>query len=112
MDIDTYARQVATRLNRILDWEDEMAEARARVAPPPERRLTFAPCQDSELDFLAHNGKVITAKATRKNPGRFAAHIEVCRGCSIRDDCLEIATLYKETHGIWGGKLPHERRTH
>lgn len=35
---------------------------------------------------------------------------EVCRGCVVRDDCLEFALGNGEKFGIWGGLSERERR--
>lgn len=35
---------------------------------------------------------------------------EVCRGCIVREDCLEFALSYGEKFGIWGGMSERERR--
>ena len=35
---------------------------------------------------------------------------EVCRGCVVREDCLEYALKIKEPHGIWGGLNEAERK--
>ena len=35
---------------------------------------------------------------------------EVCRGCVVRDECLEYAVTYGEKFGIWGGLSERERR--
>ena len=35
---------------------------------------------------------------------------EVCRGCVVRDDCLEYALENGEKFGIWGGMSERERR--
>ncbi len=34
----------------------------------------------------------------------------VCRGCVVRDDCLEYALINGEKFGIWGGLSERERR--
>jgi WhiB family redox-sensing transcriptional regulator len=34
----------------------------------------------------------------------------VCRGCEVRDDCLEYALANGEKFGIWGGLSERERR--
>jgi WhiB family redox-sensing transcriptional regulator len=34
----------------------------------------------------------------------------VCRGCVVREDCLEHALANAERFGIWGGKSERERR--
>ena len=35
---------------------------------------------------------------------------EVCRGCVVREDCLEYALDNGEKFGIWGGLSERERR--
>jgi WhiB family redox-sensing transcriptional regulator len=35
---------------------------------------------------------------------------EVCRGCVVRDECLEFALQNGEKFGIWGGLSERERR--
>src|SRR2546423_15546851 len=35
---------------------------------------------------------------------------EVCRGCVVREDCLEYALANGEKVGIWGGMSERERR--
>lgn len=35
---------------------------------------------------------------------------EVCRGCIVREDCLEYALANGEKFGIWGGMSERERR--
>ena len=34
----------------------------------------------------------------------------VCKGCEVRDDCLEYALANGEKFGIWGGLSERERR--
>jgi len=34
----------------------------------------------------------------------------VCRGCTVREDCLEYALANGEKFGIWGGLSERERR--
>ena len=46
-------------------------------------------------------------------PGRGASTREakeVCRGCVVREDCLEYALANGEKFGIWGGLSERERR--
>lgn len=35
---------------------------------------------------------------------------EVCRGCVVREECLEFALTNGEKFGIWGGMSERERR--
>lgn len=35
---------------------------------------------------------------------------EVCRGCTVREHCLEYALVTGEKFGIWGGMSERERR--
>lgn len=52
---------------------------------------------DPELFFPQRGGSTREAK-------------EVCRGCVVREDCLEYAISYGEKFGIWGGLSERERR--
>jgi len=54
--------------------------------------------QRPELDFFPTRGQSVI-------PLR-----EVCRGCSVRTDCLHYALTNRERVGIWGGLSGHERR--
>ena len=35
---------------------------------------------------------------------------EVCRGCVVREDCLEFALAHAEKFGVWGGMSERQRR--
>lgn len=35
----------------------------------------------------------------------------VCRGCPVRELCLELALAADERFGVWGGLTPSERRS-
>lgn len=35
---------------------------------------------------------------------------QVCRGCQVRDECLDHALTRGEKHGVWGGRTELERR--
>ncbi len=35
---------------------------------------------------------------------------EVCRGCAVREECLNHALAHRERFGVWGGKTERERR--
>lgn len=35
---------------------------------------------------------------------------EVCRGCVVKEDCLDYALAHGEKFGIWGGLSERERR--
>lgn len=34
----------------------------------------------------------------------------ICASCSVRRPCLEFALAHDQSHGIWGGTTPEERR--
>lgn len=36
--------------------------------------------------------------------------LDVCASCPVQRECLEHALALPERDGIWGGKLPHERK--
>jgi len=35
---------------------------------------------------------------------------EICRSCSVRQECLDYAVSIREPHGIWGGLNELERK--
>lgn len=35
---------------------------------------------------------------------------KICKGCAVRQECLEAALTRHEPHGIWGGLNEAERR--
>jgi WhiB family redox-sensing transcriptional regulator len=66
----------------------------------PERRwVAMGNCVgvDPDLFFPQRGGSTSEAK-------------EVCRGCVVREDCLEFALANGEKFGIWGGLSERERR--
>jgi WhiB family redox-sensing transcriptional regulator len=34
----------------------------------------------------------------------------ICRGCPVRETCLEFALVNRERDGVWGGATERERR--
>jgi WhiB family redox-sensing transcriptional regulator len=34
----------------------------------------------------------------------------ICRGCAVRETCLEFALANRERDGVWGGATERERR--
>ena len=34
----------------------------------------------------------------------------ICMGCEVRFECLELAITLDEVNGIWGGMTPRERK--
>lgn len=59
----------------------------------------FANCLGMDGDLFFPDRGASTRKAK-----------ETCRGCVVREDCLDYALANGETHGIWGGTSERERR--
>ena len=59
--------------------------------------FTFVQGTDPDLFFPERGASTKEAK-------------EVCRGCVVREDCLEYALQNGEKFGIWGGMSERERR--
>jgi len=59
----------------------------------------FARCRGSDPDAFFPERGTDTSRAK-----------EVCRGCAVREDCLEYALANREKFGIWGGTSERERR--
>ena len=67
---------------------------------PQERRWqTKANCMGVDPDLFFPERGASTREAK-----------EVCRGCVVREDCLEYALANGEKFGIWGGLSERERR--
>ena len=66
---------------------------------PKRRWVSMGNCVgvDPDLFFPERGGSTREAK-------------EVCRGCVVREDCLEFALANGEKFGIWGGLSERERR--
>jgi WhiB family transcriptional regulator, redox-sensing transcriptional regulator len=41
--------------------------------------------------------------------GQTSSALQVCAGCTVRQQCLDFAMTTGEAHGIWGGTTPDER---
>jgi WhiB family redox-sensing transcriptional regulator len=71
---------------------------RLGVAAPAWQRYANCLGVDPDLFFPERGGSTREAK-------------EVCRGCVVREECLEYAIEAGEKFGIWGGLSERERRT-
>lgn len=61
--------------------------------------LDRALCAETDPDIFFPEKGGSTAPAT-----------SVCRGCEVRDECLEYALSNDIRHGIWGGMSDNDRR--
>lgn len=66
-----------------------------------------AACTDEDLSlFFAPN---YFEKQSVKRAREAKAKL-ICRGCPVRDACLEFGMAASEGHGVWGGLNERERR--
>ncbi|MDD4867834.1 MAG: WhiB family transcriptional regulator [Mycobacterium sp.] len=63
----------------------------------PWRDLALCAQTDPESFFPEKGGSTREAK-------------KMCRGCEVRDQCLDYALEHDERFGIWGGLSERERR--
>lgn len=71
---------------------------------PDKSWQDFANCLEADPDLFFPERGASTSEAK-----------EICRGCTVREDCLEFSLNYWYTlpdtkFGIWGGKTERERR--
>jgi WhiB family redox-sensing transcriptional regulator len=67
---------------------------------PDERPWAgLAACRDADPDLFFPGPDGDTAAAVR-----------ICRGCAVRDYCLEWALEQRVQYGVWGGATERERR--
>ncbi|WLD46779.1 WhiB family transcriptional regulator [Candidatus Nanosynbacter lyticus] len=60
-----------------------------------------ANCRDSDPDMFFPESK----------DRRYAEEaLKVCRGCKVKEDCLDHAIENDEKYGIWGGMTPEARK--
>ncbi len=61
--------------------------------------MAYANCLevDTQVFFPGKTGSTKEAKA-------------ICADCAVREECLEYALAFGDTHGIWGGTSERERR--
>ncbi len=69
------------------------------ATPEPKTWWDFANCLGVEPDLFFPERGASTKEAK-----------EVCRGCVVRENCLEYALDHGEKFGIWGGMSERERR--
>lgn len=75
-----------------------MQDAYVDVAPEREWQ-DFSNCLGVDPDLFFPERGASTREAK-----------EVCRGCVVREECLEYALANSEKFGIWGGMSERERR--
>lgn len=85
-----------------IEWSDGAAGPLLRLFRDAEEDLSWQDrglCGqiDPELWFPEKGGSVREAK-------------RICRGCPVKDECLEYALENDERFGIWGGLSERERR--
>ncbi len=73
----------------------------------------YDPSEDNEVKGWQENANCLGVDPDLFFPERGASTREakeVCRGCVVREDCLEYALIHGEKFGIWGGLSERERR--
>jgi len=64
----------------------------------------------SAPDVFYPEGHTRRSRSGEKLDATIAQARSICRGCPVRDNCLEEALTQQEPFGIWGGLTPMERR--
>jgi WhiB family redox-sensing transcriptional regulator len=82
---------------RILRLPADYRGPRLEAEPPAWQRYANCLGVDPDLFFPERGGSTREAK-------------EVCRGCVVREECLQYALDNAEKFGIWGGMSERERR--
>ena len=82
-------------------WEGDPSMDMVSLMHEPQQRSwqTRANCMGVDPDLFFPERGASTREAK-----------EVCRGCVVREDCLEYALANGEKFGIWGGLSERERR--
>jgi WhiB family redox-sensing transcriptional regulator len=87
--------------SRVDEWEGDRSMDMVSLMYGPQERSwqTRANCMGVDPDLFFPERGASTREAK-----------EVCRGCVVREDCLEYALANGEKFGIWGGLSERERR--
>ena len=86
-----------TDIVRFLRLPADYQGSRWEAGPPAWQRYANCLGVDPDLFFPERGGSTREAK-------------EVCRGCVVREECLQYALDNSEQFGIWGGMSERERR--
>jgi len=117
-----YDGHAVVALGGELDQADDADVAAALLPPrPPSADVAALPaavlshragaagkCSDTADD------RCYPALPDGNRPDEWARYARaLCLGCTVRDECLELALRYealtRASHGVWGGTAPHER---
>ena len=79
--------------------EEGPCRFRSPIEPEDQSWQDYANCLGVDPDLFFPERGASTREAK-----------EVCRGCVVREDCLEYALANGEKFGIWGGMSERERR--
>lgn len=66
----------------------------------PEPWVRYGSCRGVDPDLFFPERGASTKEAK-----------EICRGCSVREECLDYALRNNEKFGVWGGMSERERRS-
>lgn len=94
-----------------IDFDDEDIDPAPGAVPSiPAHVLRDRPwvrgaaCNDLDPELFFPEGDGVPARR------QTAMAKEVCAACPVRSACLDWALTVGESHGIWGGTTPEERR--
>jgi len=59
----------------------------------------YASCRDADPELFFGGTDAQTREA-----------VKICRGCAVREECLDWALEMRVKYGIWGGLTERERR--
>lgn len=77
-----------------------------------ERPVQYAPVQlpESLIEGTCRDYDVSVFFPGRGDMTGIARAVAICRGCSVREECLDFALQSDERFGIWGGMTGKQRR--
>lgn len=77
----------------------------------PHLSALLTPIPDWQIDAscASHEPELWWADEANENARAYA--MDICSTCPVRGDCLRHALALPERDGIWGGLLPHQRKS-
>lgn len=65
------------------------------------------PCDGQQDLFFSDE---LDGRKEEEREARELLAVSLCAGCTARIPCLELALVWNEPHGVWGGMSEQERR--
>lgn len=83
--------------------DDNVRQKYYRLVKAVHEKTDEIPCTKEDPDLYTESWA---------DSSNLSAHkaAKLCDGCPVKDLCLDYAISNNETHGVWGGQTPRDRK--